>query len=125
MPPAPQVLLVNDDDDGLFLLERAVAKEFPDAVFSQCKDGHAALEFLRSRTVDAIITDNRMPEMSGIALTAAIRKFDTKTPILMVTASEHIEPEARAAGVTLFVATGSWEEVRHQMRVLLRGAGPA
>jgi len=115
----PRVLIVNDNDDGLFLLRHAVAKEAPDAVLLECKGANLALTLLESQPVDAIITDNRMPDMSGIAMVRAIRLHDPTTPILMITGSPEAEAEALAAGVTIFVGGGTWDEIRGKIRALI------
>jgi DNA-binding NtrC family response regulator len=116
------VLLVNDDPDGLYLFERAVAREFPDSVIFKCNSAPSALTFLHAQKVEAVMTDNRMLEMTGLAMVAAIRKFDPKTPILMVTGAGNIEAEAMAAGVTLFIANGKWDEIRAKIRQLVTEA---
>jgi DNA-binding NtrC family response regulator len=116
----PRVLLVNDDADGMFLFRHAVAREFPNAVFFECRDGMAALTLLRSQQVDGFITDHHMVEMSGLALVAAIRNFDPETPIFMVTAAGNIERAARTEGVTEFNANGNWDEIRGIIRRILQ-----
>jgi CheY-like chemotaxis protein len=115
-----RVLLINDDEDSLFLLERATAREFPAATFFRYKCPREALDLLGSHAVDAIITDNRMPEMSGVAMVRRIRARDQTTPILMLTGSGEVEAEAFAAGVTGFLAGGNWGAIRDKIRELLR-----
>jgi two-component system, NtrC family, response regulator HupR/HoxA len=117
------VLLVNDDDDGLFLLERAVTKDFPGATVFKCKGAAAALHLLETESVDAIITDNRMPEMSGVAMVRAIRARNVDTPILMLSGAGDVETEAFEVGVTGFLAGGSWDEIRSRIRDMLRPLG--
>lgn len=56
----------------------------------------------RDQGVSAIITDNRMLPMSGIALTKKIRETDSDLPVIMVTAAAEVQEEALRAGVTLF-----------------------
>lgn len=119
MTPVPQFLLVNDDDDGLFLLERAVKRDFPEAVVFKTKSPMQALEFCATQKFDAIITDNRMPEMDGLAMVQKIRARDAVTPILMLTGSHQLEAEAMRAGASDFVSTGSWEDIRQRIRRLM------
>jgi DNA-binding response OmpR family regulator len=114
-----RILVVNDDEDTLFLLASAVTREFPDAELLTCHTADAALTLLRTRPVDAIVTDNRMPGTSGIAMVEAIRSTDSNTIILMLTGAENVRSEALAAGVTAFMTTSSWNEVRHKLRELL------
>src|SRR5438067_13610438 len=98
MPSAPRILLVNDDDDGLFLLEHAVAREFPGCEIIKCRNGPEALASLETQPVEAIITDNRMPAMEGVDMVRLIRQRDRHTPILMLTGSEQVKSAAFDAG---------------------------
>jgi CheY-like chemotaxis protein len=121
----PHILIVNDDDDGLFLMELAVAKEFASARIIKCHSPAEALSHLAAEKVDAIITDNGMPHMSGVEMIRHIRTSDRGVPILMVTGSPQLESAAFAAGVNAFSSSGSWEEIRQQIRDLLPdGASP-
>ena len=47
-----------------------------------CKDGTQVLELAKTEVFDLFLVDNRMPGFSGTELTAKLREFDTKTPIL-------------------------------------------
>lgn len=122
MVEAPQFLLVNDHENGLFLLERAVMREFPAAVVVKSRSAEEALGIWQNRKFDALITDNRMPHMEGLDMVRAIRAVDMDTPILMLTGSPQAEAEARAAGVNDFISSGSWDDIRARIRRLLRDA---
>lgn len=119
MPTGPRFLLVNDDENGLFLLERAVAREFPNCSIQKARGATEALAQLERAPVDAIVTDNRMPAMDGIQMVRVIRTRDAQTPILMLTGSEELKAPALAAGVTSFLASGSWDDIRRWMRETL------
>ena len=115
----PQVLLVNDNENGLYLLERAVLREYPSAVVRKCQSAEEALGCWRNTRYDVIITDNRMPHMEGLEFVRLIRAEDGATPIMMLTGSPTVEAEARAAGVSDFLSTGSWDDIRARIRLLL------
>jgi CheY-like chemotaxis protein len=110
---------VNDDEDAVFLLHRTIEREFAGATVSECRSGTDALQFLAGQPVDAIVTDNHMPGMDGLTLVRLIREQDVRTPILMLTGSDHMESAALGAGVTCFVSAGSWDEIRRKIRDLL------
>ena len=114
-----RVLVVNDDEDALFLVTHAVTREFPEAELITCRNGDDALAVLEKGPVDAIITDNGMPGTPGIAMVRRIRATDSKTRILMLTGAENVRNEAFAAGVDAFMTTGSWSSVRQTLRELL------
>lgn len=59
------ILVVDDEPDNLLLLERVLRREYN--VFS-ANSGAEALEFLESMDVDMIISDQRMPNMTGAEL---------------------------------------------------------
>jgi two-component system, OmpR family, response regulator TrcR len=120
MLSAPRILLVNDDHDELFLLERTIAREFPAGVVWKSHSAEDALAFLAQQAVDAVITDNRMPLLGGLEMVRMIRAGDQRTPILMLTGSDEIKTAAFAAGVTAFLASGSWEAIRRQIRDLIK-----
>ena len=122
--PWPHVLLVNDNENGLYLLERAVLRDYPDADMQKCLSAEEALGCWRMVRYDLIITDNRMPQMEGLDFVRAIRAQDGATPIMMLTGSAQVEATAHAAGVSDFVSTGSWEDIRARIRLLLGEASP-
>jgi len=70
----------------------------------EAQDGVVALDVLRSRPVDLVITDINMPNMNGIELTRQLRKLPSfaKTPILLLTTESDPakKAEGRAAGAT-------------------------
>ncbi len=74
---------------------------------------------LNTQAVDAIITDNRMPAMDGIEMVRLIRARDQRTPIIMLTGSEQLKATALAVGVTAFLASGSWDEIRRRIREVI------
>lgn len=51
-----------------------------------CKDGHDALTMLKSNTYDLIISDFKMPVMSGTELLDQVRLIDEQVPFIIMTA---------------------------------------
>lgn len=70
----------------------------------EAPDGSDALDALRNRSVDMVITDVNMPKMSGIELTRQLRTLPhfQKTPIILLTTESDTakKAEGRAAGAT-------------------------
>lgn len=60
------VLLVDDDENLLLGLARVLHKQ-PFQVYT-ARNGDEAIRFLKTRNIDVIVADERMPEMSGIEL---------------------------------------------------------
>ena len=65
--PRFTLLIVDDDDENLDILERTFRGTY---ALLRAHDGNEALEVLKGRRVDVIITDQRMPRMSGTQLLA-------------------------------------------------------
>lgn len=65
----------------------------------------AALDRYRSRPADLVITDLRMPDMTGIQLLEAIRGVDSRVPVIVITAYASIDSavEALRLGATDFI----------------------
>ena len=67
-------------------------------------DGVEALEFARSHSVQAVVTDINMPNMDGIVLITELRKLDhyKYTPILVLTTESGVGKKltGKAAGAT-------------------------
>ncbi len=115
----PRILLVNDDSDELFLLRHAITQAMPKSEILEERTSADALDLLRRTSVDVIVSDNGMPLMSGVELVREIRKTDNHTPILLVTASAHLERAAVEAGATAFLAHTDYREVSEKISQLL------
>ena len=116
---AVRLLLVNDDDDGLYLIERSLGRIFPDAEILQAKSGAEALEILAGTPVDGIVTDNQMPMMTGLEMAQRIRETGSTIPIVMLSGRPQLKPEALAAGVTVFHPASEWSSVGSALRQCL------
>src|SRR3989339_1373051 len=83
------VLVVDDEP---FVLE-AVALLLDRSGYNVSACGHPrdALNKLQSNKVDIVLTDIKMPEMSGIELLEEIRKFNTDVPVILMTAYAELD----------------------------------
>ncbi len=115
----PRVLLVNDDEDSLFLLGRAVRRALPEAEVALIKNAPEALRYFGEHHVDAVVTDNKMPVMDGLTFVRRVRERDTRVPILLVTSSAELGEAAAAAGVTSYLPCARWSDVGESLRTLL------
>lgn len=69
------ILIVDDDPDILEGLTHAVEKEFENKLnVLSCRNGAIAADILRCNTIDILITDIKMPVMSGIELLDFIKQ---------------------------------------------------
>ncbi|MEW6110330.1 MAG: response regulator [Nitrospirota bacterium] len=81
-----RVLIVDDEEDMVWSLKRNLrnGKLYVD-IFT-ARSGEEALEFLKKVSVDLIITDIKMPGMSGLDLLLNVRKLCPQTGVIVMTA---------------------------------------
>jgi len=79
----PTVLVVEDDPNCLF----GVCQILNDEGFRviPAENGKKALEELKAETINIIITDEKMPEMSGMELLSEVKKLDKHIPLILIT----------------------------------------
>src|SRR2546425_2386814 len=93
--PDPAKLLVADDDPGLReSLERTLTREGYQVVVAS--DGQAALERLQGGGFDLILTDLKMPGLSGIELLRAAKAIAPDIDVVLLTAFGTIEEAVQA-----------------------------
>ena len=98
-----QLLVLDDDPDWIDLIRRAVALSRLNLVFVPFLKAEAALAYLRHNRVDLVLSDIRMPEMDGLAFVRLLRRFDRKTPVILVSSEVMSTDEAVAHGANAFV----------------------
>jgi CheY-like chemotaxis protein len=116
MSGALRILVLNDDEDGLTLLRHTLSREFPDADILGYANPAEALKVFQMERIDAVVTDNRMPQMTGIDFVRHLRAAGMAIPVVMLTGSDEKKSEAIEAGVTTFISSGSWGDIRHEIR---------
>ncbi len=98
-----QILIVDDEADTHLLYKLKLKKIFAPVGSLEIMSflsGKECLEYLKSHKgapIDLILTDINMPEMDGFELLKEIRKFDSVTPIYVVSAYESAEYKRRAS----------------------------
>jgi two-component system response regulator HydG len=98
------ILVVDDDAANRVTLERLLRRESYEVVHAE--NGREALELVRARPVDLVLTDLKMPGMSGLDLLKAIRAVDPDVEVLVMTAYGTVETavEAMKEGAYDFVS---------------------
>lgn len=112
-------LIVDDDADSTFLARRNLLNAFPAATVVQVETGQAALDALKREEFTAVITDYRMPWMDGLTLVRKIREMQLHVPIIMRTAMEDLEEQARSAGVDYVLPWFRWRELGEVVKEVL------
>lgn len=115
-PGSPVLLMVDDEPRILSALQRCLRREGYELVLAD--SGAAALRVLRERRVDGLLTDHKMPGMSGLEL---IREIAAKWPgiprLLLTGWTAEVSPaEARRLGIRALVAK-PWEDADLKSRL--------
>jgi DNA-binding NtrC family response regulator len=89
---AARVLLCDDEEQLCRGLARLLRPTF-DVVTA---DGPSALHHLRDEKFDVVVTDLRMPGVSGFEILEAVRKSNGGTPVIVMSGSAEINDAVRA-----------------------------
>jgi len=91
----PATLLVADDDPGLReSLERTLSREGYRVVLAS--DGRAALERVQTGGIDLIVTDLKMPGLTGLELLRAAKAIAPDVDVILLTAFGTVEEAVKA-----------------------------
>ncbi len=100
-------VLVVDDAPTMRRIVRSLLRELGMKNVREAEDGNAALESLKTKKADLVVSDWNMPNMSGIELLKAIRGDGglKDLPVLMITAEAKKENIMAAvqAGVNNYI----------------------
>lgn len=84
-----QILVVDDDRQMRLALTEAIRRFGYEVVLSD--NGKDALEKIQKMNFSLIITDMKMPAMSGLELLKEVRKISCRLPVLVITAFGTVE----------------------------------
>jgi two-component system NtrC family response regulator len=88
-------ILLADDDDSL---RRVLEFQLQEAGFSvlAAKNGAEAFDAFSNEEIDCLITDWRMPQMSGLELLQRVVAASSETPVIVITAFGDVETAVEA-----------------------------
>jgi DNA-binding NtrC family response regulator len=94
-------ILVVDDESGILdTLRILLRNEGFDVTTAQ--GGKAGLEAIRGGSHDIVLTDVRMPQVSGIDILTAAREQDPMTPVILMTAQASLQSAIQAVNSGAF-----------------------
>jgi two-component system NtrC family sensor kinase len=113
------VLYVDDEPDNLRIFELTLRREFTILTATSAEEG---LRLLNENPVAVVLSDQRMPEVTGVEFLARVRDLDPKTIRMLVTAYGDVEilGEAINDGSIYRYIPKPWEP--EDMRLTLRRA---
>lgn len=123
-PSRPTVLLVEDDRAIRYLFTQVLHNNGYFVIAAE--DGATGLDIARARihTLDAVITDSRMPGLEGRELVTHIRSLRSDIPILVVSGGVETVNGANASdpGTRYFAKPVSPERLLVELRRSLRNS---
>ena len=107
------ILIVEDEPKMLRLLELSLAEE--GYKVRTAADAEAGLKLFREHRIDAVVTDLKLPSMNGLEFLEAVKRADSRIPVIVMTAYGTVETavEAMKAGASDYVLKPfSLEEIK-------------
>ncbi len=102
--PEITILAVDDDDAVLFLVERILSRQ--GYAVETTISPTAALQLMKTKKYDLIISDIEMPEMSGIEMIKSAKSLlKITTPVLVLSSknTSDVILKAKDAGVSYYL----------------------
>lgn len=84
-----RILIVEDQEEVSTILKFNLEPMSDNYQISIAADGFEALDMLREKPFDLVITDYMMPDMDGLELIETIRKLSPNTQIILISALKH------------------------------------
>ena len=100
MSQQPSILVIDDETGILDTLRILLKNEGFDVTTAQ--GGKAGLEQLKASAPDIVLTDVRMPQVTGIDVLQAVRDQDPETPVILMTAQASLQTAIQAVNQGAF-----------------------
>jgi PAS domain S-box-containing protein len=117
--PAKTLRVLAVDDDALVLFNTTAMLEDLGHVALEAASGAQALAILRREQIDLVITDQAMPQMTGMQLLETIRTEWPQMPVILATGYAEL-PGGAGAGVARLGKPFSEQELARAIAVLKR-----
>jgi DNA-binding NtrC family response regulator len=86
-----KILIVDDEEDIIESLRMLIERVFDDVEVDSVYSGEEALEHLNSTTPDLVISDFKMPGMTGLELLGYIHESYPRIPRILMTAFPDVQ----------------------------------
>lgn len=94
-------ILIIDDDTSVLETTAVLLREHGYSVIP-CENAKDAIAKLRENKIDVVLTDIRMPEVSGIELLEEVRSINMDIPVILMTAYAELDVAISAMGKGAF-----------------------
>ena len=100
-----KVLIVDDDTNFLLSVQEGLKFYLPETDLLAATTGEEALDVLKKNQVDVVITDLKMPGMSGLELLSEISRNYPRTAVIFITAfgTPKVKSEAQRRGAVKYM----------------------
>jgi DNA-binding NtrC family response regulator len=85
----PRILLVDDDTNTANGLRKILLQDGYDTLCAYT--GNEALNLIESENFDIVITDMKLPDISGFSIIEKVKKKDADVPVVMITAFSSLQ----------------------------------
>ena len=117
-------ILIVDDYKTMLRVVRNMLAQLGFKNVEEATDGQQALELMKHKKFDLILSDWNMETMSGLDFLKAVRAAGDKVPFIMVTAESKVENVlvARKAGVSNYIVKPFSAEALKAKMIAVLGA---
>ena len=77
------ILVVDDEPNALFVTSQILKDQSYQVITAE--NGMAALDILKAQQINLVITDERMPGISGMEVLKETKKYDARIPVIILT----------------------------------------
>ena len=91
---AQSVLVVDDEPDMRMALTHALSR--CGFLVETASNGLEGIEKVKNKAFNAVITDMKMPEMSGMDVLEGVKKISPQIPVIMITAFGTVNKAVKA-----------------------------
>jgi len=116
-----KLLVIEDDREAAAYIAKGLTES--GYVVDQAADGRSGMFMASSGSYDALIVDRMLPGMDGLALIAALRAAELRTPVLILSALGAVDDRVkglRAGGDDYLVKPFAFRELLARIEALLR-----
>ena len=115
------ILLIEDEEGIVQFLKQGLEEE--GYRVSVATDGEKGVHIFKTEKLDLILLDWMLPKLSGIEVCKALRNFNTKIPIIFLTAKDTVQEtvEGLKSGANDYIKKPfSFDELVERIKVQLR-----
>ena len=114
----PKILVVDDEPNSLFGICQILKEEGFDVL--PAESGWEALKKLKTNLIDVIVTDERMPDFSGMDLLSEVKKISPQIPVILITAygSVSMAVEALKEGAYYFFEKPIFDQLERFLMII-------